>query len=63
MSAETRSPTDRIFHVVPSPVQFDQVHVAGAPTPELGQHTEEILLEMGIDWPEIIELKEKGAVL
>lgn len=30
--------------------------------PELGQHTEEVLLEMGYDWEEIVELKEKGAI-
>jgi len=30
--------------------------------PELGQHTEEVLLELGYDWEEIIPLKEKGAI-
>jgi crotonobetainyl-CoA:carnitine CoA-transferase CaiB-like acyl-CoA transferase len=31
--------------------------------PELGQHTEEVLLEMGLDWDGIIQLKEAGAIL
>jgi len=30
--------------------------------PELGQHTEEVLLEMGFDWDKIIALKEQGAI-
>jgi crotonobetainyl-CoA:carnitine CoA-transferase CaiB-like acyl-CoA transferase len=30
--------------------------------PELGQHTEEVLLEMGHDWDDIIRLKEAGAI-
>lgn len=33
---------------------------AGAP--ELGQHTEEVLLEMGRDWDAIIALKERGVI-
>jgi crotonobetainyl-CoA:carnitine CoA-transferase CaiB-like acyl-CoA transferase len=30
--------------------------------PELGQHTEEVLLEQGYDWEAIIGLKERGAI-
>jgi crotonobetainyl-CoA:carnitine CoA-transferase CaiB-like acyl-CoA transferase len=30
--------------------------------PELGQHTEEVLLELGYDWDKIIALKEAGAI-
>lgn len=30
--------------------------------PELGQHTEEVLLEMGYDWDQIIPLKERGVI-
>jgi len=35
----------------------------GDKAPELGQHTEEILLELGYAWEEIMAMKEKGAIL
>jgi crotonobetainyl-CoA:carnitine CoA-transferase CaiB-like acyl-CoA transferase len=36
-------------------------HVTRA-SPECGQHTEEVLLELGYDWEEIARLKEQGAI-
>jgi len=35
---------------------------AKGPPPELGQHTEEVLLELGYDWDGIIALKERGVI-
>jgi CoA:oxalate CoA-transferase len=32
------------------------------PAPEVGQHTEEILQELGYSWEQIVELKDKGAI-
>ena len=32
------------------------------PAPEFGQHTEEILLELGYEWEDIARLREEGAV-
>ena len=32
------------------------------PAPDFGQHTEELLLELGYDWDLIIELKVAGAI-
>ncbi|MCH8993661.1 MAG: CoA transferase [Chloroflexi bacterium] len=48
---------------VASPADFSET--AAGPqglAPELGQHTEETLLELGYDWEQIIPLKEKGAI-
>jgi len=48
---------------VATPADFSETASAprGLP-PELGQHTEEVLLELGYDWDAIIALKDKGAI-
>jgi len=49
--------------MVNTPVDFyGTPNAIGAIAPELGQHTEEVLLEMGLDWDRIIALKEAGAI-
>jgi CoA:oxalate CoA-transferase len=48
--------------VVGNPIDFSETPVdATQPPPELGQHTEEILLEAGYSWDEITALRDKGA--
>jgi crotonobetainyl-CoA:carnitine CoA-transferase CaiB-like acyl-CoA transferase len=48
---------------VASPVDFSDTRWSPAgPAPECGQHTEEILLELGYDWEAIAGLKERGAI-
>ena len=49
--------------MVATPADFSgtQWEARGMP-PELGQHTEEVLLELGFDWEQIAGLKEKGAI-
>lgn len=48
---------------VATPADFYGTPVeVGGWAPELGQHTEEILLELGYDWDRIISLKELGAI-
>lgn len=37
--------------------------IAGSKGPELGQHTEEVLLELGYTWDDIASLKEGGVIL
>ncbi|AKK25493.1 CaiB/BaiF CoA-transferase family protein [Mycobacterium sp. EPa45] len=46
-----------------NPVQFDEEHVVPDGAPEHGQHTEEVLLEAGIDWERIEHYKSTGAIL
>jgi crotonobetainyl-CoA:carnitine CoA-transferase CaiB-like acyl-CoA transferase len=60
---------DRVPHpsgtdviAVRSPVQVDGTQHPLATAPEAWQHTEEILLELGVDWDRIIELKDAGVV-
>ena len=45
-----------------SPVQFNVTAPHLSPAPEFAAQTEEILLELGLDWDRIIALKESGAV-
>jgi crotonobetainyl-CoA:carnitine CoA-transferase CaiB-like acyl-CoA transferase len=48
---------------VATPADFSSTEAAPRGTsPELGQHTEEVLLELGYDWDGIIALKEQGAI-
>ena len=52
-------PTD----VVGCPYQFSKTPVSvGALVPELGQHTEEVLLELGHTWDDIVRLREKEVI-
>lgn len=49
--------------LVSSPVQYNNgVVEATRAAPEPGEHTEEVLLELGYDWDQIIALKDAGAI-
>ena len=51
------------YDLVANPVQMDESADQLVAAPEHGQHTEEILLELGLDWDQIIAHKDSGAVL
>jgi crotonobetainyl-CoA:carnitine CoA-transferase CaiB-like acyl-CoA transferase len=49
--------------VVATPVDFSATPWSpGTEVPETGQHTEEVLLELGYDWERIVALKEANAI-
>ena len=52
-----------IKRVVGSPIKMSGTPAKpSVEAPELGQHTEEILLELGLDWDAIGQLREKNAI-
>ena len=51
------------YRIVAAPVQFNETPPLPARAPEHGQHTEELLMELNVDWDEIDEAKETGAIL
>lgn len=59
---ELAGPSGEAVRLVASPVQFGERPNAPRPAPEAGQHTEEILLELGLAWGEIAQLKDDGAI-
>jgi crotonobetainyl-CoA:carnitine CoA-transferase CaiB-like acyl-CoA transferase len=60
--AKVETPTGE-ERVVGSPVRFGSTPAQpGAVAPELGQHTEEVLLELGYTWTDITTLSDEGAI-
>lgn len=51
------------FKLVSSPVQFDNAPGETRRSPEHGEHTDEVLGEIGLSMEEIIEMKVSGAIL
>ncbi|MEZ5245667.1 MAG: CoA transferase [Acidimicrobiales bacterium] len=62
LPAMTHGSGDEV-QLVASPAQFDEEPIEVERAPELGEHTELILNELGIDWDDIIAMKESGAIL
>ncbi|WP_036465048.1 CaiB/BaiF CoA transferase family protein [Mycolicibacterium iranicum] len=50
------------FKVVRGPVQFNHEPLETTRAPQASEHTEIVLMELGLDWDRIEELKDKGAI-
>ena len=48
--------------LVASPAQFDETPTEITRCPGHGEHTDDVLLSLGMDWDELIALKTSGAV-
>jgi crotonobetainyl-CoA:carnitine CoA-transferase CaiB-like acyl-CoA transferase len=51
------------YDLVTNPVQMDETGDKLVAAPEHGQHTEEILLELGLGWDEIVAAKDAGSII
>jgi crotonobetainyl-CoA:carnitine CoA-transferase CaiB-like acyl-CoA transferase len=53
------SSSEGVSRTIASPVDFDGVSAGDLiRTPEFAEHTEEVLLELGLDWPDIAALRD-----
>jgi crotonobetainyl-CoA:carnitine CoA-transferase CaiB-like acyl-CoA transferase len=50
------------FRVVRGPVQFNHEPLVTTRAPQASEHTELVLMELGMDWDRIEELKDSGAI-
>jgi crotonobetainyl-CoA:carnitine CoA-transferase CaiB-like acyl-CoA transferase len=53
---------DGSFAVSMPPVQFNGERPSPRPAPELGADTDQVLLDLGYDWDELLQMKVDGAI-
>ena len=52
------------IRLIANPVKFGETQaIVKGPAPQVGQHSEEILLELGYSWDDITRLKDEGAIV
>ena len=59
---EAADGSDKPLKLVRGPVQFDSAPVETTRSPIASEHTELVLMEIGIEWDKIEEYKAKGAI-
>jgi crotonobetainyl-CoA:carnitine CoA-transferase CaiB-like acyl-CoA transferase len=59
---EVTSPDGVAFRIAAVPTEFDETPTAPGRAPSVGEHTEEVLLELGMSWDDIIQLKVDDVV-
>jgi len=59
---EVAGPDGTRFMLVASPAAFDEANPSLRHAPELGEHTEEVLLELGLQWEDLAAAKDAGAI-
>ena len=62
MIAEVEATGGPPFKVVRGPVQFNHEPLETTRAPQASEHTELVLMEIGMDWDRIEALKEAGAI-
>ena len=60
---EVEAKSGTVFRMVASPLQFDEKPPELTRGPEHGEHTDELLGELGMEMDKIMDLKIKGVVL
>ncbi len=62
VEVEAADGSDKPLRLVRGPVQFDGAPVKTTRSPTASEHTELVLMEMGLEWDRIEDLKSKGAI-
>ena len=61
-ASKTASDGGAPFKVVRGPVQFNHEPLETTRAPQASEHTETVLMEIGLDWDRIEALKDSGAI-
>ena len=59
---EVTSADGTTFNLAAIPTEFDQTPIPPGRAPDTGEHTEEVLQELGLSWDDIIQLKVDNVV-